>query len=118
MRISDWSSDVCSSDLLDTRRGSVLSEADRELTDEIEALEQEIVERKTEIAEQNTAVEDLVRKAAKLEGQHDTAKGELEKAEEAKRAAVAAFATEEIEKLSKLVTVPGGFFGEIGRAHV
>jgi uncharacterized protein YPO0396 len=93
---------------LQGRRNAALSDADRELADEIEAMKKEIAEREREIRLQDEAVKNLSRKEGILEAKFDTAKAELKKAVQAKRSAIKNFANEDVQELSKLVLMPGG----------
>lgn len=97
---------------IENRRGSVLSEADRELADEIEELEAEITVREKEIEALNEKINGISRRQGNAETDFTVAKKELKAAVRAKRAAIKAYADEEVVKLSELVpSGPDRYFG-------
>jgi energy-coupling factor transporter ATP-binding protein EcfA2 len=93
---------------LEGRRDSVLSDADRELADDIGLLEGNIAERQNEVNEQQATINALTKRELTLEVARDTARAELRKGIRDKRAAIRTFDDEEVQKLAVLVPLPTG----------
>jgi predicted nucleic acid-binding Zn-ribbon protein len=93
------------------RRNSALSDADRELAEEVAALEVEIEERDGEIKIQNGVISDLQRRQGAAENGFRGAKKELKAAVDAKRAAIRGYIDEQVVALAKLASHPERVFG-------
>src|SRR3546814_5203028 len=86
MRISDWSSDVCSSDLMKIEESALGKESDAASKDRLATLQSELAnleQQSAELTQKWQAEKDKIHAEAKIKEELDAARGQLDQAQRA-----------------------------------